>query len=82
MAKKTDRIVFRNDDGDWVNRRLGAARAGSVHDTQAEAERAARSMLESAGGGELITKGRDGKIRSKDTVAPGNDPVPPHDREH
>jgi len=26
--------------------------------------------------------GEDGKIRSKDTIAPGNDPNPPHDTEH
>ena len=32
--------------------------------------------------GELTTKGVDGRIRSKDTIAPGNDPVPPKDNEH
>jgi len=41
----------------------------------------AREMLKNQGGGELITKGRDGKIRSKDTIAPGNDPNPPKDKE-
>ncbi len=39
-------------------------------------------MLENQGGGELTVKGRDQKIRSKDTIAPGNDPHPPKDREH
>jgi hypothetical protein len=39
-------------------------------------------MLGNQGGGELTIKGRDGLIRSKDTVAPGNDPNPPRDREH
>ena len=29
---------------------------------------------------DLVTHGRDGKIRSKDSY--GNDPNPPHDREH
>ena len=33
-----------------------------------------RDMLKKQGGGELTTKGVDGKIRDKDTVAPGNDP--------
>ena len=33
-------------------------------------------------GEEVTTKGRDGKFRSKDTVAPGNDPCPPKDAEH
>jgi len=30
-------------------------------------------MLVNQGGGELITKGLDGKIRSKDTINPGNE---------
>lgn len=81
MASK-GRIVFRNEDGGWVNKGVDASRAASVHRTQAEAERAARANLVNQGGGELITKGRDGKIRSKDTIAPGHDPNPPRDREH
>jgi hypothetical protein len=47
-----------------------------------EAEQAAREMLTNQGGGELTTKGVDGKIRSKDTIAPGKDPNPPKDKEH
>ena len=82
MTKKTDRIVFRSEDGDCVNKRTSADRAASRHETQQEAERAARGMLRNAGGGELITKGLDGRIRSKDTIPPGNDPNPPRDREH
>jgi hypothetical protein len=39
-------------------------------------------MLHNQGGGELTTMGRDGRIRSKDTIAPGNDPNPPKDQEH
>jgi uncharacterized protein DUF2188 len=77
-----DRMVFRRSDGTWVNQRNGASRAGSVHDTQAEAAAAAHAMLENAGGGELTIKGRDGQIRSKDTVAPGNDPRSIRDTEH
>ena len=34
------------------------------------------------GGGELIIKGLDSKIRSKDTIAPGNDPFLPRDTEN
>lgn len=30
-------------------------------------------MLKKTGGGELKTKNEQGKIRSKDTIAPGND---------
>lgn len=53
-----------------------------LHDTQHEAVQAAREMLHNQGGGELITQGLDGRIRSKDTIAPGHDPNPPKDREH
>jgi len=50
--------------------------------TQKDAIDAANRMLKNQGGGELTTKGRDGKIRSKDTIPPGDDPNPPRDREH
>ncbi len=82
MSKGDDRIVYRRSDGKWVNKRVGAERATSIHDTQREAVERARSNLQRHGGGELIVKGRDGKIRSKDTIAPGRDPFPPKDREH
>ncbi|MBZ0178917.1 MAG: DUF2188 domain-containing protein [Melioribacteraceae bacterium] len=81
MTKKTDRIVYKKD-GAWVNKKHSASRASSKHTTQKEAEDAAKEMLQNQGGGELITKGRDGKIRSKDTIAPGKAPNPPKDREN
>ena len=74
MSKPQDRTVFRRPDGTWANKRNDASRASSVHGTQKEAQDAARQMLKNQGGGELATKGVDGKIRDKDTVAPGNDP--------
>lgn len=82
MSKGRDRTVFRRDDGKWANKRNDADKASSVHDTQKDAEVAARNMLQNQGGGELTTMGRDHKIRSKDTISPGNDPNPPRDREH
>lgn len=82
MNKDSDRIVYRCRGGIWVNKRNSADRASSTHPTQKGAEDAARNMLKKQGGGELITKGKDGKIRSKDTISPGNDPLPPRDREH
>ena len=81
MSKGRDRMVYRRD-GQWVNKRNDASRASSLHGTQREAEAEARNMLFKQGGGELITKGLNGKIRSKDTIAPGNDPFPPRDKEH
>ncbi len=82
MSKNQDRIVYRRDDGTWVNKRNDSERASSIHSTQKAAEDVARQMLHNQGGGELITKGLDGKIRSKDTIPPGNDPHPPRDIEH
>jgi hypothetical protein len=76
------RTVFKRPDGTWANKRDDASRAGSIHQTQKAAEQAGRKMLQNAGGGELTTKGVDGRIRSKDTIAPGNDPNPPKDKEH
>lgn len=76
------RTVYHRDDGKWVNKRNDSIRASSLHDYQREAENAAREMLKSQGGVELTTKGVNGQIRSKDTIAPGNDPNPPKDNEH
>ena len=82
MSTKNNRTVFRNADGDWANKRNKASKAGSLHSTQGDAIKEASRMLKNSGGGELSVKGLDGKIRSKDTIAPGNDPNPPRDKEH
>lgn len=82
MSKGRDRTVSRRPEGTWANKRNDADKASSLHPTQKEAEQAAKEMLRNQGGGELTTKGLDGKIRSKDTIAPGNDPNPPKDKEH
>jgi len=82
MSKQQDRTVYRRSDGKWVNKRNDKTRLTSVHDTQKDAIDAARQNLKNQGGGELTTKGRDGKIRSKDTIPPGRDPNPPKDTEH
>ena len=81
MTKGRDRMVYRRPDGTWANQRIDAGKASSVHDAQGDAIRSAKRMLQNQSGGELTTKGLDGRIRSKDTVAPGNDPCPPKDRE-
>lgn len=82
MSKGRDRTVSQRSDGTWVNKRNDAERASSVHNTQRDAIESAREMLGNQGGGELTVKGENGRIRSKDTIAPGNDPNPPRDREH
>lgn len=82
MSKGRDRTISRRDDGKWVNKRNDADKASSVHDTQKDAIDSAKSMLTNQGGGELTVKGQNGQIRSKNTIAPGNDPNPPKDKEH
>jgi len=82
MGTDNDRMVYRRGDGTWANQREGASKASGLHPTQREAINEAKQMLQNSGGGELTVKGVDGKIRSKDTVAPGNDPNPPRDKEH
>lgn len=82
MSKDRDRMVYKKPDGSWANERNDASRASSVHRTQKDAIDAARSMLKNQGGGELTTIGVNGRIRSKDTIAPGNDPFPSRNKEH
>lgn len=82
MSKGRDRTVSRRPDGAWENKRNDASRPSTVHKTQKGAEDRAKDMLRNQGGGELTTKGTDGRIRSKDTIPPGRDPNPPKDKEH
>jgi hypothetical protein len=82
MSKGKDRMVYQRTDGTWVNKRNDASKASSTHSTQRAAENAAKEMLKNQGGGELTTKGTNGVIRSKDTIAPGNDPSSIRDTEN
>jgi len=69
----TNRNVVPSPGGGWDV--TGAAKGKSAHTrTQAEAIDRAKQIVERAGGGEVTIHGRDGKIREKDTVDPGNDP--------
>lgn len=77
MARPNTRIVSPSPSGGWNVKDPGASRASSHHDTQADAQRAARGYLGNSGGGELITQGTNGRFRDKDTVPPGHDPFPP-----
>lgn len=77
MSKKQDRNVYKRSDGKWVNKRQDATRASSVHNTQKAAVASARKHLNNQAGGEVTIHGVDGKIRQKNTIAPGKDPYPP-----
>lgn len=71
--KSANYNVYKTDDG-WATKRDDATRASSVHDTQAAAYDAARTYAANNGGGDVSIHGRDGRIRDKNTIAPGNDP--------
>jgi hypothetical protein len=69
----TDYNVFKKGDK-WVGEQNGAKRASVSADTQAEAYKATRQVVENKGGGEISLHGVDGKIREKNTIAPAVDP--------
>lgn len=68
--------VVQHPDGGWSVKREGAERISEHHERQADAIAAAHPLVIASGGGELIVKGRDGKIRQKDTIG-RPDPFPP-----
>ena len=73
MSSPNKRTVTPHSDG-WSVEKPGSSRASSVHQTQQQAIDAARQTLANSGGGELAIKGRDGAVRSQDTIKPGSDP--------
>ena len=50
---KNDRHVVPNPRGGWDVKAPGAERASSHHDTQAQAEKAAKDIVRNQGGGEV-----------------------------
>jgi Uncharacterized protein conserved in bacteria (DUF2188) len=71
--KPNQRIVQQPPDGRWEVVAPHHRRASAVTNTQREAIDAAWPILANSGGGELRIKGRDGRLRDSDTVAPGHD---------
>ena len=67
------RHVVPHRDG-WAVLKPDADRASSIHSRQADAVDRAREILRNDGGGELITHGKDGRMREADTIHPGGDP--------
>lgn len=63
----------------WQVKGTGNSKATKLFDTQAEAQKYAKAIAKNQQS-ELVTHGKDGKIRSKDSF--GNDPCPPKDKEH
>ncbi len=78
MTKKRDiHVVPRGDS--WATKKEGAARAGTVTETQSAAIDAAVAQAKRERV-EVVIHGRDGKIRDSDSY--GNDPFPPRDKKH
>ena len=75
MSKPQDRTISQRPDGTWGNKRNDSDGASSVHDTQAEAQKAAREMLQNQGGGEITTKGATDSSGQKTPSRPAMTPV-------
>ena len=74
MANKDNIWTQQRKDGRWESKREGARRASKASDTQAGAWDYSKSQAKKSGG-EAFLKGRDGKIRERNTY--GKDPFPP-----
>lgn len=74
---KNQHVVPTGDD--WGVRGEGNERLTSIHDTQAEAEAAAREIAINQRS-EVVIHRPDGRIRDRDSY--GNDPFPPRDNKH
>ncbi len=72
MSGKNQHVVRRDDQ--WAVRGEGNTRDTSLHDTQAQAERAAREIAINQKS-EVLIHSRDGRIRDRNSY--GNDPHPP-----
>lgn len=66
MTKANYWVTQKN--GDWQAKKEGSSRASGIFEKQSQAESFARKIMQSNGGGELVTQDRHGKIRSKDTI--------------
>jgi hypothetical protein len=74
MADEKNYWTQQREDGKWEAKREGSSRASKVTDTQAAAWAYSRGKAKDSGG-EAFLKGRDGKIRERNTY--GDDPSSP-----
>jgi len=71
--------ILPRPDGMWAVRGEGNSKDTKLFKKQSDAVCLAKSIAKNQRS-EVIIKGRNGRIRSKDSY--GNDPCPPRDREH
>jgi len=74
MGAKKDYWTSRRSDGKWAVKHSGANKASSLFTSQEEAWKETRRLARTAGT-EAFLKGKDGKIRARNTY--GDDPYPP-----
>lgn len=74
MSSKNNYWTSKRTDGKWSVKKEGSARATSLHNDQESAWKEARRLARGTGS-EAFLKGRDGKIRARNSY--GNDPYPP-----
>jgi len=74
MADNKNFWTQQRQDGKWESKREGGGRASKVSETQKEAWDYSKSKAKESGG-EAFLKGRDGKIRERNTY--GKDAYPP-----
>jgi len=72
MSKKNQHVVPHGND--WAVKGAGNKKATSVHSTQSEAIKEAKSIAENQQS-EMLIHGKNGQIRERNTY--GNDPFPP-----
>lgn len=65
MNKAKDRTVYRRVYGIWVNKRIGAKKATTLHLKQIDAVNSATEILRRQGGGLLKVKEVNGKIHNE-----------------
>ena len=75
MPSKQNIAVEPRPDGRWAVQRDGSKRASSLHNTQRQAESAARAIAKREEL-ELVVKGANGTIQRRDSF--GNDPRSRH----
>ena len=74
MTAKINYWASKRKDGKWAVKRSNSSKATSLHDTQEQAWKEARRLARGSGS-EAFLKGKDGKIRTRNSY--GTDPFPP-----
>jgi hypothetical protein len=74
MVSNKNYWTSKRTDGKWAVKKEGSIRASSIHDNQESAWKETRRLARGEGS-EAFLKGKNGKIRTRNSY--GNDPYPP-----